>query len=347
MSKKVTITGKVHDKDELIFLAFQARKFSTVRVIDLQQLGNVTTLPKAMRSYLSQSFVTKGLLDEVNKLAQQARDYLAGTALNLELGYLLPPDQAVATAERFEDIKAQYEAAVATLLDSYNDALDKAETELRNQFPGYEGMDTLVKAIRRQAPTHEYLEQNLGFDFQMFTVGRVKGDYDPKSDRLVSSGFLSLHGGLFGRLVVDICGIAGVLNRELADGDVASDGRIKKKTFDRVHDIVGKIELMNFIDPKKVGDMKQLITSALSSFPTTFPLDQGYHGPFCELVRRLSNQSHVLNCLDKGLPLFELRAPVSVPAQPAADPVPEVEVVNADPQPTSTTAPEVAALFSF
>lgn len=340
-------------RDDIFLVNFEVTSLDDSRLIPEEEVGgNFGSVPDWLKVYLRKSFIDKESLNPFGMLRKRVRDYLAVSALNTSIGWIINPADAVPTAVFMDEIAAEYEDVKRAFIAAYPEKCAKVIDGLREEIsknPQWQHLEAaVVSAVERHRPTVEDLEWKLRFRRYIYPVP-TGGEWDPSKDQLVAQGILSLRAGLFGELVADLAYSASSLLsncKKRFKGLQASERRIRFQTRRAAERPLAKLERLSFLD-KRAVQLKDLLEKALSTLPLG-DLTGPAVDDFIAVLTAMGNQHHLVACIERGLPLIAIKAePPTLPTQVQVSPALPAEAATVAVPTTATQKESQDGLFGL
>lgn len=331
-----TIT-KMTDDQPMVVVNFAASKITSSREISREDVDiDFARLPDTIKAFLRQEFISRASLSEFSRLEKQARKFLQLRSVQTDLGFLMSVKDAVECVSMLETTREEYLRYAESFLNRYDTLLDERAFELEERLDGWPEADAIVRAVRQIAPTVDEVRKRISFRFSAARIEPVE-TFDKDEEAMLQAGLISLRKGLYGKLVNQLARDAILLRDRIEDRERKSgDRRATQKTVDAGRDLRKKVQRLMFIDPR-AEQLEGLIQDALDQIPSNGPISGADYTNFLRIVQSLADEKAVLEMVEQGEPLLEVRSNAGGDATPADSAEPEQHVPEESGEAVDTT----------
>lgn len=346
-----TIQNAVQDTHVIVFNLY-INSMSADRQLDLSSVGiEVNTLPKATKALLEEKIFPKSFLRKYSLIREQAFAELAkGSATAIDLGTVTNRAVAVEKIEALDALKAKWAAMLDEDAEVYEGMCSKYLLE-SSQAAVFEGADPqqvhkLTELLIARQPKWEEVRAKMSFTYSVTPVALEEDDFDSVLFEAQRNGVIAIRAGVMGSLVQFVCREASKL-LELAQerNSGKSEYSLNPRTVERITGMTKKLHGLSFVHPaiKPVADG---IDTALGFMPKAtstkdVKLTSACYHDLCACLEALSDQTLVVECLARGLPLVttvQAKAVVTAIAQSSQAATPAAQAASTAPAATQQVA---------
>lgn len=310
-----TIQNAVQDTHVIVFNLY-INSMSADRQLDLSSVGiEVNTLPKETKALLEEKIFPKSFLRKYSLIREQAFAELAkGSATAIDLGTVTNRAVAVEKIEALDALKAKWVAMLEEDAETYESMCSEYLLE-RSQAAVFEGADPqqvhlLTELLIARQPKWEEVRAKMSFTYSVTPVALEEDDFDSVLFEAQRNGVIAIRAGVMGSLVQFVCREASKLLELAQDRNSGkSEYSLNPRTVERITGMTKKLHGLSFVHPsiKPVADG---IDTALGFMPKVtstkdVKLTSACFHDLCACLEALSDQTLVVECLARGLPLVK------------------------------------------
>ncbi len=287
---------------------------SVSRQIDLDKIGiNVEALPKKSKKVWVVNILSECFEKDLNQYRTRVRSAVTRACAMCEFGGITSRDRGLALSREIEQITQEFNETISKCTETEYERMCLAARhdvikEATEQGLKGNQIDLLDKAIASKQPSYSNVMRKLRFTCYTQPINLSSEDFDPSFYEIQKNSMVAIRDSVMGEMIRELCETAlDVVNRlNCQRNSKGNTGLIvHSKTVKRIATLLEKIEDLSFVHKHLRSLTIELTKLSTALGCKTEALRENEFDNFVYLVTFLTNQHHVISCLENNRPIFE------------------------------------------